>query len=132
LIAGLPFIDSLLIHTYFMLGPTDNYFANQHEPIKSCMQFLRMHILKLDKNMVEAWKYGMPFFCYKEKMFCYIWFHKKYGQPYIGIVEGNKINHADLLKEKRSRMKILLIDANKDIPVRKINRILKEVLSFYK
>ncbi len=96
------------------------------------MQFLRMHILKLDENMSEAWKYGMPFFCYKGKMFCYIWFHKKYQQPYIGIVAGSKVDDKDLLNEKRSRMKILLIDANKDIPVKKINDILKQALAFYK
>ena len=115
-----------------MLSPLDNYFQNQEEPVKSCMQFLRMHILKLDENMSEAWKYGMPFFCYKGKMFCYIWFHKKYQQPYIGIVAGSKVDDKDLLNEKRSRMKILLIDANKDIPVKKINDILKQALAFYK
>ncbi len=82
--------------------------------------------------MSEAWKYGMPFFCYKGKMFCYIWFHKKYQQPYIGIVAGSKVDDKDLLNEKRSRMKILLIDANKDIPVKKINDILKQALAFYK
>ena len=74
----------------------------------------------------------MPMFCYNGKMFCYLWIHKKYKQPYIGIVEGDKINHPDLLKEKRARMKILLIDARKDIPLRKMNGILKEVIALYK
>jgi hypothetical protein len=40
-------------------------------------------------------------------MFCYLWVHKKYQRPDIGIVEGNRINHPDLLVEKRARMKIL-------------------------
>ncbi len=71
-------------------------------------------------------------YCYKGKIFCYIWVHKKYGQPYIGIVEGGRINHPDLLQEKRARMKILLIDATEDIPVGKIDAILREALTFYK
>ncbi len=115
-----------------MLRPIDNYFSEQNEPAKTCLQFLRAHILKQDENITEAWKYGMPFYCYKGKMFCYLWIHKKYHQPYIGIVEGKQINHPDLLTEKRARMKILLIDPAKDLPIKKINSILKEVIALYK
>ena len=115
-----------------MLRPIDNYFLQHPEPVKSCLQFLRMHILKMDDQITEAWKYGMPFYCIKGKMCCYLWTHKKYQQPYIGIVEGKSIEHPDLIAEKRARMKILLVDAGKDIPVKKINMILKEVLALYK
>jgi hypothetical protein len=115
-----------------MLRPIDNYFLQQTELNKNCLQFLRMHIIKLNENITEAWKYGMPFYCYKGKMFCYLWTHKKLLQPYIGIVEGNQINHPDLITEKRARMKILLIDPNKDLPIEKINFILKSALSLHK
>lgn len=114
-----------------MLRPIDNYFLQKEEPVKSCLQFLREHILQLDSNITEAWKYGMPFYCYKGKMFCYLWVHKKFLQPYIGIVEGKKISHPDLLQEKRARMKILLLDPGKNIPVKKIDTILKQALRFY-
>lgn len=115
-----------------MLRPIDNWYLTQKEPAKSCLQFMRQHILSQDTNITEAWKYGMPFFCYKKKMICYLWLHKKYLQPYIGIVEGKRINHPDLLQEKRARMKILLLDATKDLPLKKINRILQEVLDIYR
>lgn len=114
-----------------MLRPIDNYFLQQDEPIKTCLQFLREHILKQDDHITEAWKYGMPFYCYNGKMCCYLWVHKKYHQPYIGIVEGKLINHPDLITEKRSRMKILLLDTTKDLPLKKINAILKEVIKLY-
>src|SRR5438105_2886073 len=109
-----------------MLRPIDDWYNKKDEPLKSCLQFLRAHILSRDTAITEAWKYGMPFFCYKGKMFCYLWIHKKFQQPYIGIVEGKKINHPDLIGEKRARMKILFVDANKNIPLKKINKILKE------
>jgi Domain of unknown function (DU1801) len=115
-----------------MLRPIDNYFLRQVEPVKSCLQFLREHILKQDENITETWKYGMPFYCYNKKMFCYLWTHKKYRQPYIGIVEGWQIDHPDLIMEKRSRMKIFLLDPAKNIPIKKINSILKEVIGLYK
>ncbi len=115
-----------------MLRPIDQWYQNQEEPIKSCLQFLRLYILKQDQQLSEAWKYGMPFFCYKGKMVCYFWVHKKLLQPYIGIVEGKKIHHPDLIQEKRARMKILLLDPTRDLPMKKINLILKEMLALYK
>ena len=114
------------------LRPIDNCFLQKDEPIQSCLQFLREYILMQNAGITEAWKYGMPFFCYNGKMFCYLWVHKKYGQLYLGIVEGKKIEHPDLIIEKRARMKILLLDPDRDIPIRKINGILKEVLGLYK
>jgi hypothetical protein len=74
----------------------------------------------------------MPFFCFREKMFCYLWMHKKYLQPYIGIVEGTKFDDPDLIQEKRSRMKIMLIDPAKDLPILKISDILQKAVNLYK
>ena len=65
-------------------------------------------------------------------MFCYLWVHKKYHQPYIGIVEGKHINHPDLIVENSSRMKIILFDLNKDLPMKKIETILQKALDLYK
>ena len=115
-----------------MLRPIDLFFLQKDEPHKSSLQFLRSFVKELDHEIKEEWKYGMPFYYYKGKMFCYLWIHKKLNQPYIGIVEGLKINHPNLLLEKRARMKILLIDPEKDIPVKMIRSILHTALSFYK
>lgn len=114
-----------------MLRPIDDFFLNKEEPIKSCLQSLREYVLKKDGRIVEAWKYGMPFYCLRGKMICYLWVHKKFRQPYFGIVEGKKMDHPDLLAEKRSRMKILLIDPAMDLPLDKINTILSKMLLLY-
>jgi hypothetical protein len=110
----------------------DNYFLQHPEPVRACLQFLRGHIVSLDTHITEAWKYRMPFYCYKERMFCYLWTDKKSCWPYIGIVEGKNILHPDLIAGKRTRMKILLLDPDTDLPIRKINQVLKEVLELYK
>lgn len=65
-------------------------------------------------------------------MFCYLWVHKTIKKPYLGIVEGNRINHADLISEKRSRMKIILFDENIDLPISTIETILQQALNLYK
>lgn len=114
-----------------MLRPIDRYFLQKGEPIKSCLEYLRELIQQQHPGITENWRYGMPFYYYKGRMFCYLWVHKKYRQPYLGIVEGRKMKHPELLSEKRSRMKILLIDPSKNIPLRKIKAILKEAMSLY-
>lgn len=51
--------------------------------------------------------------------------------PYLGIVNGNQVNHPALLQESRARMKILLIDAEKDLPVSLIQSLLSELIGHY-
>lgn len=109
----------------------ENYYANQPEPNKGALLALKEIIMRQDKNISHEWKYGMPFFCYKGKMFCYLWVHKKYKQPYLGIVEGGQMEEPYLLQEKRSRMKIMLIDAKADLPMYQIETLLKKVLKLY-
>jgi hypothetical protein len=115
-----------------MLRAIDNYFLEKEEPLKSYLLALRTIILAYDINLTEDWKYGMPFYCYKGKMFCYLWTHKKLNQPYIGFVEGNKITHPLLIQEKRARMKIMLLDPAKDIPVKTIRNILQQLTVYYR
>ena len=107
-----------------MLRDIDNYFLNKNEPVKGCLLFLREFILSFDRNITEAWKYGMPFYCYKGKMFCYLWVHKTTHNPYLGIIDGNKIEHPLLVIEKRARMKTIQFDASQDVPVDTVKEIL--------
>lgn len=62
-------------------------------------------------------------------MFCYLWVHKEKYWPYLGIVDGKLIDHPDLVQEKRARMKIFLIDPTKNIPVKKLNALLKQMMT---
>lgn len=110
----------------------DQFYLRQPEPARSCLLALRQLILAQDKNLSAAWKYSMPFFCYKQKMCCYLWIDKITGQPYLGIVEGKHIHHPQLVQEKRSRMKIIRFDADEDLPVKTIKTILQQMLELYR
>jgi hypothetical protein len=110
----------------------DQYYNQCEEPAKGCLLALRDIILKADPDISAAWKYGMPFFCYKGKMFCYLWVHKKNGWPYLGLVEGNRLAHPELVQEKRARMKILLLDPQKDLPLQTIHTLLQQAIDLYK
>lgn len=110
----------------------DDFYLKQEEPIKGIFLALKEIILKQDNDITNVLKYGIPFFCYKGKMFCYLWLHKKHKQPYIGIVEGKHFNEDFLLQENRSRMKIMLFDTNKDLPLEQIEDIIQKAIKLYK
>lgn len=114
-----------------MHNPIDEYYLKQEEPTKSCLMALREVIKSFDPNITEAWKYSMPMYYYRKKMFCYLWTDKKTDEPYIGIVEGRNIDHPVLEQGNRSRMKILRINPMEDIPVQLISEILNEARKIY-
>ncbi|MEP6929012.1 MAG: DUF1801 domain-containing protein [Flavobacterium sp.] len=100
--------------------------------MKEVLLAMKEIILRQDKHITNVLKYGMPFFCYKGKMFCYLWVHKKHNQPYIGIVEGKYFEEPFLIQEDRSRMKIMLFDSNEDLPIETIENILQKAINLYK
>lgn len=115
-----------------MIDILSNYYLNKEEPPKSSLLALRSIILNMDKDVSETVKYEMPCFCYKKKMLCYLWTDKKTGEPYILMVEGKLLNHPELEQGSRSRMKILRIDPNEDLPIETIKLILNDALNLYR
>ena len=115
-----------------MMRKIDNYYLNMEEPNRSCLLALRKIILDQDKNITETQKWGMPCFCYKKKMFCYLWLDKKTDEPYILMVEGKHLDHPELETGKRSKMKIFRVNPNTDLPIATIELILKRALDLYR
>ncbi|MDM8159155.1 DUF1801 domain-containing protein [Labilibaculum sp. K2S] len=115
-----------------MIRETDNYYLNKEEPNKSCLLALRKIILTQDDNITETTKWGMPCFCYKKKMFCYLWTDKKTDEPYILMVEGKHLTHPELEEGSRSRMKIFRVNPNEDLPVNFIELLLNDALDLYR
>lgn len=113
-----------------MTGLTE-FYLKQEDPVKETMLALKDIVLKQHTDITHELKYGMPFFCFKGKMFCYFWTHKQYKQPYIGFVEGKLFDEPFMLQEKRSRMKVFLIDPNVDLPIERIELLVQKALDFY-
>lgn len=115
-----------------MVQEIHNYYLNKTEPVKSCLLALRSIILQQDDMITETQKYGMPCFCYKKKVFCYLWTDKKTDEPYMLMVEGAYLNHPQLELGNRKRMKIFRVNATKDLPIKTIELILQQALNLYK
>ncbi|MCC8134519.1 MAG: DUF1801 domain-containing protein [Tannerellaceae bacterium] len=114
-----------------MIKETESYYVSLQEPQQSCLLALRSLILAQDENIRETQKYGMPCFCYRKNIFCYLWTDKKTSEPYILMAEGIYLNHPALEKGSRSRMKILKVDPGKNLPVTIIKEILTEGVALY-
>jgi hypothetical protein len=110
------------------LRAIDEYFHNKPEPMRSYLMSLRHFLLHERAHITEVWSYAMPFYLHNGKRFCYIWTEKKTNLPYLGIVDGNRIAHPALVSEKRSRMKILKLDPEQDLPVELIKEIMEAAI----
>jgi len=109
----------------------NNFYLSQNEPQKSTLLALRSIILSFDDRISETQKYGMPCFLYKKNILCYLWTDKKTGEPYILMAEGNYLDNPELEQGDRSRMKILRINPDTDIPLQTITIILKNATDLY-
>ncbi len=115
-----------------MIREVENYYLNKEEPVKGCLLALRSIILEQDPNVTETKKYGMPCFCYKKKMFCYLWTDKKTTEPYLLFVEGKHLDHPELETGNRARMKIYRVNPNKDLHLMTIDLLLNSALDLYR
>jgi hypothetical protein len=106
-----------------MISELERFYFSHDEPLRSCLLALREIILQHDNEIMEAWKYGAPFFCFRKKNLCYLLTQKKTREPYIGFVDGRRIEHPKLIDEGRSQVKIFVINPHKDIPVGTITSI---------
>jgi len=114
-----------------MLHPIENYFEQLEEPVKSSFLSLRKIILDFDKEITEHWKYRIPFYYYKGKMFCYLYKQQKKGLPYIGFANGNRMEHFALDKGERKKMKVMHFKPEEDLPIKTIYELLEMAKKLY-
>jgi hypothetical protein len=103
---------------------TDSFYYKQLEPQQSCFLALRELITSQNSLIGETVKYGMPCFTFKKKAFCYLWTDKKTSDPYILMVDGKLIDHPMLEDGNRSRMRILRVKPDADLPLTEIIEVL--------
>ncbi|MBU2994894.1 DUF1801 domain-containing protein [Cellulophaga baltica] len=115
-----------------MSKESDHFYLKKSEPDRSCFLALRQIILHEDNLITETIKYGIPCFCYKNKIVCYLNTDKKTKVPYLLMVEGKHLNHPKLEAGNRVKMKIFKVNPHIDIPIKEIQLLLNEALDLYK
>lgn len=104
----------------------DDFYASQPEPTQSCLLALRELILAQSEYLTPSWKWNLPFFDYKGRYLFYLSpTHKKQDCPYIGIVNGHRLDHPALTQGSRTQIKIMFIDPEEDLPIQEITEVLQ-------
>ncbi|WP_312300442.1 DUF1801 domain-containing protein [Chryseobacterium sp.] len=115
------------------MNPIQEYFYRIEEPERSTLLFLREKILASDtENITETLSFGLPFFKYKKKMLCYFYYSKKYKKHYLSFYHGDKLDYPELIQDGRKKFKILLIDADEDLPLEFILSLTEEIKRYIK
>lgn len=115
-----------------MISELDAFYISKEEPTQSCLVAMRDWILNYDENLTESWTHKMPMFRYKGKLFAYLWIDKKTYQPYIGIYKGLEVDHPKLDLGNRNKMKTMVIDPEKDLPIKTLTEIFELAIPLYK
>lgn len=112
-----------------MLNPLENYFFTQPESHQNCMLYLRSWLKKQD--LAELHKSSTAFYHHNGKMFCYLNVSSKNNKLYLGFVKGYKTKHHSLKKEGRKQIKVLYLNPEEDLPLKKLEEIISEAKKLY-
>jgi Domain of unknown function (DU1801) len=120
---------SLLILHFFIYNIMQPTLTIDSTETRACLQALHQIIVRQHDALVATTKYGMPCFTMDGAPLFYLWFHKKYKQPYILFVHGALYNEPLLLQEKRNKMKIFLVNAQQDFDEKQITTLLQKSIA---
>ncbi|MFK8038423.1 MAG: DUF1801 domain-containing protein [Crocinitomicaceae bacterium] len=114
-----------------MLTELETFFRLKPEPQQSCLYFLRSKLTSFDPNIRETYKWKLPFYTYKGKMFCYLWMDKKNDYPYVCFTKGGEMHHPELIQGDRKKMKAFYINPYEDIDIETLDELLSYAVSLY-
>lgn len=113
---------------------TDEYIYRQPEKLRSIMLHLISVFEREIPELVLLFKWGLPYFYYKKKMFCYLAPNHKKGFVDAGFAKGYQLirNQEILVGEKRNTVKSLRYFDLEDIDNAILIDVIKEAATLYK
>lgn len=107
----------------------DAYYFKQPEPYQGCLLALKEIILNVSPHIGHRRMFQIPFFFYKDKKLCFLWVHRK--KLLLGFVEDKNIYKKVPGQRRKSKMTMLEIDPNADLPMKKILPALQKLIVRY-
>ncbi len=95
------------------MKPAESYILKQKEPYQSIMLHVRSVIFKILNNVEEKHNYGIPFYHYNKKPFCYLNILKGTQCVDVAFVKGSLIkDEFPLLKDYNNRKYVRSLQFN--------------------
>jgi hypothetical protein len=112
---------------------TDQYIFYQPEKYQSILLHLISVLERSLPDLELLFKWGIPYFYYKKKPFCYLASHNKKGFVDAGFARGFELkrNQDCLVDEKRNTVKSLRYFSLKDIDNVILEDVIKEAATLY-
>nr|WP_315202020.1 DUF1801 domain-containing protein [uncultured Flavobacterium sp.] len=113
---------------------TDEYIYRQPEKY----QVILLHLISVFEQEIPElkllFKWGIPYFCYNKRPFCYLAPNHKKGFVDAGFSRGFKLkkNQDSLVGEKRNTMKSLRYYDLEEIDNAILTDVIKEAVALYK
>ena len=115
------------------MKPTDNYLFNQPEKYLLISHYLIDVVNQTVPSASLEFKWGVPYFYYLNKPFCYLAPNHKKGFVDLGFAKGFQLeNHQDvLISENRNTVKSLRYFSLDSIEHDTLIQVIKEAVSLY-
>ena len=115
------------------MKPAEEYILRQSEPFQEILYYVISVIEQELPDAVLLFKWGIPYFYYKKKPFCYLAPNKKKGFVDIGFARGFQLKlHQDVLVgEKRNTVKSLRYFKVNTIKDSILRNVIKETKLLY-
>ncbi|WP_405251475.1 DUF1801 domain-containing protein [Dokdonia sp. Asnod3-C12] len=110
------------------MNPAEEYILAKPEPWCSMLMELQAVIKRTVPEVEEGYKWHLPFYSLKGKMFCFLNFRKAFVD--VGFPKGILIQGFDdvlIAGEGRKQLRSLRYHAPEEIDVRRLEEVLKAV-----
>ncbi len=113
---------------------TDDYIFRQPENYRAILLHLIVIVERIVPNVDLRFKYGIPYFYYKQKAFCYLASNPKKGYIDLGFARGFQLNNYQevLVDENRNTVKSLRYFSLETINNSILEAVLQETMTLYK
>ncbi len=115
------------------MKPTDVYILKQSEAFQEILYYVISAVEQEVPGTVLLYKWGIPYFYYNRKPFCYLAPNKKKGYVDVGFARGFQLKlHQDVLVDKnRNTVKSLRYFEVNSIKDSTLRDVIKEAKSLY-
>lgn len=115
------------------MKPTEEYIFRQPQEYQSILLHLINVVKKSLPDAELLLKYGVPYFYYKKKAFCYLTHNQKKGFVDLGFARGFKLkrNQEFLVDENRNTVKSLRYFNLETINNQVLEDVIKEATALY-
>lgn len=106
------------------MSPLEAYFEALPPARRETMLVVRDFLRAAPYGFEERYKWSTPTYYVGERYVCYLYHDVKGDRAYVGFGRAAGVAHPALLAEGRKQIRILVLDAEADVPLAEVAEVL--------